>query len=732
MKEDLQAELIRDLVVESAEGLDDYDRQLLKLESGMQDPDTLPTIFRILHTIKGSSGCVGLSRIQQLAHAGENLLALLRDGKMDVNPQVVDALLSCGDALRDLLTQAGSTGEDTTTRDLSALIASLDRLANREAPIDESFFGLFEEEEPAAEVSMESAPVEPAQVAAAESVAPSAAPASAQGSTDTAIRVDVSQLDRLMNLVGELVLARNQILQHASTSAGSAAQRLNIITTELQEAVMKTRMQPIGNVWNKFPRLVRDVSHELGKEVSLRMEGSTTELDRTILEAIKDPLTHILRNSIDHGIEPAEQRSAAGKPAAGEVALRAYHEGGQVNIEITDDGRGIDRAKLVSKAVNKGLITQSHADRMVDSEVLRLIFHPGLSTAEKVSSISGRGVGMDVVRTNIERIGGSVEVQSLSGRGTSIRIKIPLTLAIIPALVVTCAESRFAIPQANLVELVRIEEADAARLIENVDRFPVYRLRGQLLPLLYLDEALGVRHRDEVRSGSVFIVVVQAGSRQFGLVVDSISDTEEIVVKPLGKELKNLAVYAGATIMGDGRVALILDIFGLARHAHLESGAADEQTSSGTTAALNDAAGEWHSFVLCTAGERKVAILLDSVARLEEFPAAEIESACGFDAVQYRGDILPLVSIRGSLQGGASSRSESVPTVVYRHAGRNWGLVVDRIADIVEEQTAIQHCANRHGVSGTCVIGGKLMDVLDIPAVVSAAMPPEFTLRAGA
>ena len=382
---------------------------------------------------------------------------------------------------------------------------------------------------------------------------------------DANIRVGVGLLDKLMDLVGELVLTRNQILQfnteREDAALNATSQRLNLITSELQEGVMKTRMQPIGMVWNKLPRVVRDMAVSLGKQIRLEMDGADTELDRTIIEAIKDPLVHLVRNSCDHGIEPPEIRVQAGKPAQGRLSLRAYHEGGQVNIEIGDDGAGIDVARVKQKAIEKGLLRSEQVEKLSDREVLNLIFLPGFSTAQIVTNVSGRGVGMDVVKSNIEKIGGVVDVFSRPGEGTTVKLKIPLTLAIIPGLVITSGGERFVIPQVSLLELVRLEGDSSEKRIEHVHGTPVYRRRGSLLPVAYLNEVLGLKSAE--RAEAVSMVVLQAEDRQFGLVVDGINDTQEIVVKPLGKQLKGITVYAGATIMGDGRVALILDVLGI-------------------------------------------------------------------------------------------------------------------------------------------------------------------------
>ncbi|HWA55740.1 MAG TPA: chemotaxis protein CheA, partial [Gemmatimonadales bacterium] len=556
-----------------------------------------------------------------------------------------------------------------------------------------------------------------------------AAPA-APAASDSNIRVDVALLDKLMNLVGELVLARNQILQYTANREDSAfvatSQRLNLITTELQEGVMKTRMQPIGNVWAKFPRVVRDLAVACQKQVRIEMEGKETELDRTIIEAIKDPLTHIVRNSVDHGMELPETRVAKGKPAEGRLLLRAYHEGGQVNIEISDDGGGVNTERVKEKAIQKGIVTAEQAARMADRELVNLIFAPGFSTAETVSNISGRGVGMDVVKTNIERIGGMVDVHSVAGQGTTLKIKIPLTLAIIPALVVTAEGDRFAIPQVSLLELVRLEGDEARKQIEMVYGAPVCRLRGRLLPLVSLAQSLGLQadfRGPGGRGEAVNIVVLQADEHTFGLVVDEINDTEEIVVKPLGKQVKGLNAYAGATIMGDGRVALILDVLGLAQRAKVVSearaGAQAERTSE-TRSTAGDARQMLLLFRL--GADRRMAIPLSLVARLEEFKRESVERAGEHQVVQYRGRLLPLLRLTDLLgEPGTASEAETLQVVVYTHDGQDVGLVVENIVDIVEEQLTIHRRQRAGAVYGTAVIQEKVTDMLDVHALIAHA-----------
>ena len=545
---------------------------------------------------------------------------------------------------------------------------------------------------------------------------------------DSGIRVDISLLDRLMNLVGELVLARNQIVQNTTGNAAdgalsAAAQRLNIITTELQEGVMKTRMTPIAGIWAKYPRIVRDVSSELGKSVRLEMEGQETELDRSIIEAIKDPLTHIIRNSIDHGVESPEKRRAAGKAEEGLLHLRAFHEGGQVNIEISDDGAGINAARVKAKAIEKDLITADQASRLTEREAMNLIFLPGLSTADKITNVSGRGVGMDVVKTNIEKIGGSVDIQSSLGEGTTLRIKIPLTLAIIPALVITSSTERFAIPQVSLVELVRLDTDQAHKSIEYIFDAPVYRLRGKLLPLVYLNQILKL-DETKARSKAANIVVLKAGEQQFGLVVDDVNDTQEIVVKPLGKHLKGLSVFAGATIMGDGRVALILDVFGLAQHAHVvaQNSESSSSDSSGAHAATVDHADRQSILIFSLGTENRLAMPLSSVGRLEKFSQDKVEREGPREVVQYRGQIMPLVHVAEVL-GLRSNRSPGaeLPVVVYRNGNRNLGLVVGKIEDIIDDSVVLENQRQRAGILGSAVIQGRVTEMIDVPSIVGAS-----------
>jgi two-component system chemotaxis sensor kinase CheA len=551
------------------------------------------------------------------------------------------------------------------------------------------------------------------------------------------IRVGVNVLDKLMTLVGELVLARNQLLQISNTiedtGLQAVSQRMNLIATELQGEVMKTRMQPIGNIWGQFPRTVRDVALGCGKEVNIEMEGKETELDKTIIEAIKDPLTHLVRNSVDHGIELPKDRTKVGKNKAGRLILRAFHEGGQVNIEITDDGAGLNPERIRKKAIERAVITGDQASRMSEREIFNLIFLPGFSTAEKVTNVSGRGVGMDVVKTNVEKIGGTVDVQSTMGKGTTVRVKIPLTLAIIPALVVTCGGERYAIPQVSLLELVRLEADEVAKGIELVHGAPVYRLRGRLLPLVYLNQELNLSVDASAEADTdraVNIVVLQADERQFGLVVDQINDTEEIVVKPLRKQLKMVKTFAGSSIMGDGKVALILDVLGLAQRASVVTETRDRALTEKVkeSAATTDK----QTFLLFAGpGDSRMAIPIGTLARLEEFPVSQVEMSGSQWVTQYRGQILTLIRLQvvleerrnrlRALQTPPTADSGPIQVLVLHHEGRTFGLVVDRILDIVEDRADVKSAAARASVLYTVVIGDRVTELLDIPAILRSA-----------
>ena len=794
------SDIVQEFLVESYENLDRLDRELVGLEKHPSDRDALASVFRTIHTIKGTCGFLGFNKLEKVAHVGESLLTRLRDGQLTLNPELTTALLGMVDAVRQMLKEIQSTGQDgdvdypelretltrlqqagasavkpaespalqevpspapervpdkvsdkvpekeitsASSKDIALPAAALRKPARKRAPKSAKL-------QPAAEVISAASLQPPTELMPARAEEPAisrqeevlAAPQTLESrprdkAVET-IRVGVNVLDKLMTLVGELVLARNQLLQISNaveeTSLQAVSQRMNLIATELQEEVMKTRMQPIGNIWSQFPRTVRDVALGFGKEVGIEMEGKETELDKTIIEAIKDPLTHLVRNSVDHGIELPEVRMKAGKERSGRLILRAFHEGGQVNIEISDDGAGLNQDRLRKKAIERAVVTAEQATRMTEREIFNLIFLPGFSTAEKVTNVSGRGVGMDVVKTNVEKIGGTVDVQSSLGQGTTVRVKIPLTLAIIPALVVTCGGDRYAIPQVSLLELVRIEADEVAKSIELVHGAPVYRLRGRLLPLVYLNRELKLAadaNPATAKDGAVNIVVLQADERQFGLVVDQINDTEEIVVKPLRKQLKTVKTFAGSSIMGDGKVALILDVLGLAQRASVVTETRDRALAEKATESAAAAAEKQTFLLFAGPGDSRMAIPLSTLARLEEFPVAQVEMSGSQWVTQYRGQILPLVRLNvvmeerrsrlRALQAPPALDSPPIQVLVLNHEGRSFGLVVERILDIVEDRADVKLAATRPSVLYSVVIGDRVTELLDIAAILQSA-----------
>ena len=742
-------DVIREFLAESHENLSRLDQELVELEQNPQDTALLDSIFRTIHTIKGTCGFFAFSILERITHQAETLLSQLRDGKRELTPSLISLILETVDVTRTVLASIEAIGEEGTEQfeDLENRLRQAARMpaedASSSAPASQP--ALPSEQQHASEYLTEPQAKEQANPLAGqheinsstdipEASRPEESTVKSSAVADSNIRVGINLLDKLMDLVGELVLTRNQILQfntdREDAALNATSQRLNLITTELQEGVMKTRMQPIGTVWNKLPRVVRDMAVSLGKQFHLEMEGAETELDRTIIEAIKDPLMHLVRNSCDHGIETPEVRARSGKSPQGRLTLRAYHEGGQVNIEISDDGAGIDVEMVKQKAVDKGLLRPEQAEKLSEREALNLIFLPGFSTAKSITNVSGRGVGMDVVKSNIEKIGGIVDISSRPGEGSTVKLKIPLTLAIIPGLVINSGGERFVIPQVSLLELIRLEGDSSDKRIEQVHGTPVYRRRGSLLPVAYLNKVLDLKSDEQ--NEAVNMVVLQAEDRQFGLIVDGINDTQEIVVKPLSKQLKGLSVYAGATIMGDGRVALILDVLGIGQSA----GVVTESRDQGRAVAQSKAhAGiEKQRLLLFEAGSfRRLAVPLSLVARLEEFSNGSIERAGGAQVVQYRNRILPLVPLRAILEPGSSDNMQADPVqvivfndIAVNGVERSVGIVVDQIVDVVEEAVQVRQSSSRKGLLGSAVIGGKVTDFVDLNEIIQAASESWF------
>jgi two-component system chemotaxis sensor kinase CheA len=750
-------DIVEEFLVESHENLDQLDTDLVALEQEPDSRERLSSIFRTIHTIKGTSGFLAFNRLEEVAHVGENMLSRLRDGALDLTPTRTSVLLRMVDTVRALLASIEATGGEGSV-DVSAVVADIssameDRPAETpaaevpapaaavEAPVAKPARKAAAKQAPVAEVpapapAVVEAPAlpEPRPTPAAEVVEADHAPAAEGGPrravADSTIRVDVDLLDELMLLVGELVLTRNQIVQYVGRSSDTdllrASQRLNLIASELQEGVMKTRMQPIDHIWSKLPRVVRDLGIQCGKSVRLEMEGKDTELDKTLLEAVKDPLTHLVRNSVDHGIETPDRRRESGKPAEGVLTLRAKHESGQVVVEVADDGAGIDPARIGAKAVERGLITDAQLARMTPGDVLQMIFLPGFSTAAAVTNVSGRGVGMDVVKTNIEAIGGTIEVESVAGAGTVCRLRIPLTLAIVPALTVECAGDRYAIPQISLQELVSLDAEKAVNAVEEVGGAPVYRLRGELLPLVRLTDVLGLT--SDRHDGHVVIAVLRSEGRRFGLVVDRVINTEEIVVKAVGGQLKAIGLYSGATVLGDGTVALILDVQALARRAlRAESAERQEARVAAAVAAKDTESQRQRMLLAAIGGGRRVAIPLDTVTRLEQVRMENVERVGNREVVQYRGAILPIVRLDRHLGAYGETEREVLEVIVYSDHGRSVAIVVEEILDIVDGEAAVRSDIEDMGLLGSAVLGDKVTELLDVRAAILAADPAFYS-----
>ena len=727
-------DLLPEFLAETNEALAELDLALVKLERDPGDRATLSLIFRLVHTIKGTCGFLGLPRLERVAHAGENVLGRVRDGELAATAAVISLVLAALDRIKEIVTALGTSGSEPEGSD-QELIAQLNRVASGEPP------AALVRRKPArkprvrantpAEAPPPAAEARPAEPApAAVAVPDTAAPGVPEPAAQT-IRVTVDVLEELMTLVGELVLTRNQLLQisRAETAAQRAAsaysaplQRLSQITSDLQDGVMKTRMQPIGSAWNKLPRLVRDLAQETGKTILLEMRGQDTELDRQVLELMRDPLTHMVRNSADHGLENAAARRAAGKPDAGRILLNAYHEGGHIIIEISDDGRGIDVVRVRAKALAQGLATEAELAAMTETQIRAFIFRAGFSTAEAVTSISGRGVGMDVVRANIERIGGTIELASTEGAGSCFTVKIPLTLAIISAVIVQAGGERFAIPQIAVRELVRVaagrpagaaaegSEAGAreAMTVEQVGGTNVLRLRNELLPLLRLSNLLQLEPGAAVPASDITVVVTTVGSVKLGIVVDAVFDTEEIVVKPVAPVLRHVTMFSGNTILGDGSVIMILDPNGMARSAGIAARAATNAAAD--VAPARSGSEEQVALLLFRAGSAggRYAVPLNLVARLETIFASRIEHSSGGLVTQYRGQLMKLIGI----EDGSAPQGEQ-PVLVFADGPRNMGLMVDTIIDVVHGRLHIELGSARPGVLGTAIVAGQAADVLD-------------------
>ncbi len=737
-------DLLSEFLTETAESISVLDLEIVKLEQNPNDPELLGNIFRLVHTIKGTCGFLGLPRLEAVAHAGENVLGKFRDGELEVTPDAVSIILESLDCIKDLLATLEATESEPPGSD-EDLISRLNAYAEGHAvpaasnsepsPADEPGASKESEDfsvenEANKEESTPEAQVEPAAPTVPAPSETAEKPSSAEAATtkkatpikqssepsiaNQSIRVGVDLLENLMTMVSELVLTRNSLLQmvrgNSDSEFNTPLQRLNHITAELQEGVMKTRMQPIGNAWAKLPRIIRDLSVDLNKKIDLQMLGAETELDRQVLELIKNPLIHMVRNAADHGIEKPSDRVKAGKPAMGTVTLNAYHEDGHIIVEITDGGRGIAVERIKEKAIANGLASEAEMAAISDQVALQYIFKPGLSTTEKVTSVSGRGVGMDVVKTNVEKIGGTIELQSEPGKGSTVLVKIPLTLAIVSALIVECRGQRFAIPQLGVVELVRAS-ANSDHKVEKINNAAVLRLRDRLLPLVYLDRTLRLNDADipETDEEDHFIVVTQVGANTLGVIVDQVFDTEEIVVKPVAPMLRDIGIFAGNTILGDGSVVMILDTNGIAAAAGQQAiGSSEEAKTEGPASSSEE---ECVSMLIFRAGgDTPKAVPLALIARLEEIDRSTIEMYDDRPVVQYRDHLMPLVPVTAEQVYSGDGRQ---PILVFADGDRSMGLIVDEIVDIVDEQLEIKLSGERAGLVGSAVLASNATEIVD-------------------
>jgi two-component system, chemotaxis family, sensor kinase CheA len=721
-------DLTKEFIAESQEGLERMERCLTELEKRPDDGELVAEIFRSVHTIKGTTGFLGFGRLERLAHAGENLLGALRDGKLAVTGGLISGLLDLMDGLRAILRLIEATGSEglRLSDDDQELIAQLgelklgggELLVVREPTFQKKDVGRLGGP---GQVEGQNDGGPPANTAATAAVMTVAAAVSS--AHDKTLRIDIEVLNRLMNLVGELVLTRNQILQSspATENFPELARRLDTVTADLRESVMHARMQPVGHLFGRFPRMVRDLARTCGRQVRLEFEGQETGLDKSLLEAVRDPLTHAVRNSIDHGIETAEERAKAGKPVEGVVRLRAFHQGGSVVIEVSDDGAGISVARVLAKAVERGLVTAEQASTMTEHEALQLVFVAGFSTAKEVTNVSGRGVGMDVVRANVEQVGGSVDLESRVGLGTTVRLRVPLTLAIVPALVVRSGGQSFALPQNSLVELVYVPRRDVETVVERIGTAELYRLRERLLPLVWLDRLLGLDESAGAEALGIYIAVVESEGCRFGLVVDDLMAPEEIVVKPLSAVLREIGVFSGATVLGNGMLAMILDVSATGARAGVRPVAEPAKAAS---TGLGTDAGEMGRIELESSmvifevrtGER-MAMPLSVVERIESVPVGEIEFAGGRAVLQYGGDVLCLEDEGGVLRElGLVWGSDAVETPLQ--APGQW--ITDRWSsssggDNGVDAVTVLVCL-RVGTGGTKRVGVVVRRVLDIIA----------------
>ena len=732
-------EILVEFIIEAREILDQLDLDFVLLEKTPDDKKLVGNIFRAIHTLKGSSGFFAFKRLEKVTHAGETLLGKIRDGSLELDKQKTSLLLVTLDAVREIVAAIEATNAEPEG-DNTQLIEDLLNLANgvalAEKKPDEAMVAVPPPVEPAKEAvtqiseaaSPAPPPPDPATIATPSPThAPVvAAPAVAAPELRVEVAQDVAQpvkvnldlLDKLMNLVSEMVLARNRLLPFATDFGDhhftGAVRTIDLLTQELQERMMMTRMQPISQIWSKFSRLIRDVSNECGKQVNLIQEGADTELDRTLLDAIRDPLVHIIRNCIDHGIETPEQRTQLGKPATGQILLKASHENGMVVIQIADDGGGVDFDLVCKKAIEKRLLTAEHALNLTDMQLLEYIFLPGFSTKSVVTNLSGRGVGMDVVKTNIAKIGGSIEIDSPRGQGTNICLKIPLTLAVMPALFVRCEDERYAIPQNSIVEMVRLD-------LEDFYGLPVFRLRNKLTPLLLLNHQLNLSQKFPGKDAVVNIALLQSGGIQFGLLVDEVLNMQEVVVKPLGPLFSGSTDFAGATILGNGSVALILDVAGMANNSSLVA-KIQARPLNPVQITVEATVEQIPMLLFELPGLEFTAIPLECVDRLESFKVEKIQKNGKREVVQYGNGLMHLLRLNEYIDGASPmpvQSQEPLSVIAHYVNGLPMGLVVGKVHDIIQVPKIMQEASSQQrGLKGCVILNGRVINVIDVQEIL--------------
>ena len=736
-------QILDEFLLEAQEIFDQLDLDFVALEQNPDDKKLVGNIFRAMHTLKGSSGFFAFHRLEKVAHSGESLLSKIRDGALALNEEITDAILATSDRLREIVAnikkqRSESVGDDSELIEWLKFLTDGGKAFPRTGKEGAASFVASPSPEPAAVI--EATPQETKVVQTSnkevsplpgtdvpESVDSKESP-EPERSTEIAapIKVSVELLDKLMNLVSEMVLARNRLLSFARTSGDLAfnntVRRIDSVTLELQERMMKTRMQPISQVWTKFPRLVRDIAHETGKRVELIQIGAETELDRTLLEGIRDPLVHIIRTSVDHGIETPSERVAKGKPEQGTVKLRSFHENGMVVIEIADDGAGINVPLVAKKAVEKGLVTPERVSKLTEREIIDFIYLPGFSTKDQITNLSGRGVGMDVVRTNIHGIGGNVDIAT-SGQGTRLRLSIPLTLAIMPAVFVRCKEHSYAIPQVNVFEMLRYEPKEGVPGVEDFYGVPVFRLRDKLIPLVFLNHQLKLDEQPTPVDQPLNIVIVQAAGIRFGIVVDEVLYMQEVVVKSVGPLLKGTPVYSGSTILGDGRVALIFDIAAIAVRSGIIAKLADNQFEQDISTAIGANTDEQQMLSFDLLGLERMVMPLDAVDRLEMIAASKIDRRGNEAVVLYGKKIMKLIPLTNYVEGATHKSlygDETVPVIVHYHKGQPIGFIVKKVHNIVNVPTqSVMITQPQRGIMGSVIVNDAVMSILNVQEILS-------------